>query len=146
MGAGVKRCAHKKVDIEEGVAIAVGDIPDVYAFVCIFDVTRRSISISFIVSTFNTRVKGHFVGSYSSTVTATETIFNFRHVWAMRQAISPRLAIKTFWITGRPSSRRGMGATNKGLLVGDALLIPSMLIPGFCLARGSGDVLEMFSE
>lgn len=52
LGAGVKRCANKEVDVEKGVAIAARYVADVYAFICVADMTRRSISVWPNVSTY----------------------------------------------------------------------------------------------
>ena len=79
LGPDIKRRADKEVDIEKGVAIAARYVSDVYAFICVPDMAGRCIPVLFIVSTYNTRRKEQS-DSYSSTVTATEVIFNFRHV------------------------------------------------------------------
>lgn len=48
-------------------------------------------------------------GEYGSVKTATDVIPNFLHESITRQAISPRLAIKIFVITGFPEESVGNG-------------------------------------
>lgn len=65
-------------------------------------------------------VRISFLSTYSSTYTATDRMLSFRQVWIMRHEISPRFAMRTFWIIGRPSSPSGGSAMKSGLRRGDA--------------------------
>lgn len=54
---------------------------------------------------------------------------SFRHVAMIRHAISPRFAISTFWIFGRPLLSRGGCATKRGWRRGWAeALFPLVLL------------------